>query len=141
MSSPAVPPAPRTRQSAPRLIALAVGLVFAVSGAWALVAPESFYESVALFPPYNQHFLQDIGAFQIGLSAVLLLASSRVPVDALAVALLGVGIGNAAHLVSHVIGLDLGGKPAIDIPLFAVVTAVLLWAGVARLRGGRLGHR
>ena len=102
-------------------------------GVWALMAPASFYDSLATFEPYNRHFLQDIGAFQIGLGAVLLLATRTT--DALTVALTGVGIGSAAHLVSHVVGLDLGGTPAIDVPFFAVLTLALLAGGLARWRG------
>ncbi len=120
--------------SAPRGIALVAGLASAALGAWAMAAPMSFFESVARFEPYNQHFLQDIGAFQVGLGAVLLLACWRSPTDGLAVALLGVGIGSAAHTVSHLIGTDLGGNPPVDIPFFLGLTVLLLWAGWSRWR-------
>jgi hypothetical protein len=36
--------------------------------------------------------------------------------------------------VSHVIGIDLGGRPAIDIPLLGVLTVVLIVAGWIRKR-------
>lgn len=103
-------------------------------GLWAMVDPRSFFERVALFEPYNQHFLQDLGAFQIGLGAVLLLAGLRTHLDALTVSLIGVGIGGAIHAVSHVIGVDLGGRPAIDIPVFGGLAAVLLVAGAMKWR-------
>lgn len=120
-----------------RLIAGVAGLLFTAWGLWAMLAPASFYEAAAVFPPYNQHFLQDIGAFQIGLGAVLLLALvPRLAAAGLAVALLGVGIGSTAHLVSHLVGTDLGGAPARDIPFFAVLSVALLWAGVAAARKG-----
>lgn len=102
-----------------------------------MAAPESFFQSVARFEPYNQHFLQDIGAFQIGLGAVLLLACRRSPTDGLAVALIGVGTGSAAHTVSHLIGTDLGGNPPVDIPFFLALTGLLLWAGWSRWRRGQ----
>ena len=127
-------------RSWPWWVALAGGLAFLALGVWAMADPESFFDRVATFDPYNQHFVQDIGAFQIGLGVVLLLAVREGRPDALAVALLGVGIGSAAHVVSHVIGRDLGGSPETDIPVFTVVTVVLLAAGVAqwsRARGGR----
>ena len=113
----------------PRIVATVGGVSFVGLGLWAMVAPQSFFDVVATFEPYNQHFLQDVGAFQIGLGAVLLLALRQPALSGLAVALLGVGIGNAAHTVSHVLGIDLGGKPATDIPFFAVLTVALLWAG------------
>ena len=122
------------RRSFPRIVAVLAGVGFAASGVWALVAPESFFDALAPFDPYNQHLLQDIGSFLIGLGAVLLLASVSTDADALAAALLGVGIGSLAHTVSHVIGIDLGGRPAIDIPLLGALTVVLIVAGWIRKR-------
>ena len=127
-------------RSWPQWVALAGGIVFLALGVWAMADPESFFDRVATFEPYNQHFVQDIGAFQIGLGVVLLLAVREARPDGLAVALLGVGTGSAAHVVSHVIGHDLGGSPGTDIPVFTVATALLLAAGVAqwsRAGGGR----
>jgi hypothetical protein len=118
----------------PRAIGVLGGFSFLASGLWAMIAPESFFDAVATFEPYNQHFVQDVGAFQIGLGAVLLLAAIRPRADALAVGLIGVGVGSAAHVVSHVVGHDLGGKPEMDIPLFAVLTVLLLVAGLVRWR-------
>ena len=116
----------------PRLIALLGGLAFGAFGAWGMIDPRSFFERVARFEPYNQHFLQDIGAFQIGLGAVLLLAAWRPLGDVLALSLAGVGIGALLHALSHVIGRELGGTPATDIPLFATLAVALLAAGALR---------
>ena len=116
----------------PRAVAVVGGVSFLAAGLWAMAGPESFFETVATFEPYNQHFVQDIGAFQIGLGAVLLAATGRG--DALAVGLVGVGIGSAAHTVSHVIGRDLGGRPELDIPFTALTSLLLLAAGLWRWR-------
>ena len=110
-------------------VAVVVGLQFLALGAWALAAPRSFFDTVAAFEPYNQHFVQDIGAFQVGLGAVLLLAYWRPRADGLAVALLGVGAGAALHALSHIVGRDLGGKPETDIPLLIVLAGASLAAG------------
>jgi len=118
----------------PRIVAAAAGTFFVVAGLWAMVGPESFFEQLATFEPYNQHLIQDIGAFQVGLGAVLLLAAAGTTLDGLTVGLFGVGIGSGAHVVSHIVGHDLGGQPALDIPFFAVLTAVLLAAGALRWR-------
>lgn len=109
---------------------------FALFGVWAMAAPQSFFDTVATFEPYNRHLIQDVGSFQIGLAAVLLVALVA-RVDALATALLGTGIASAAHTVSHLLGTDLGGNPATDIPTFAVITVALLAAGVSRARRPR----
>ena len=119
----------------PRAVAVILGVAFVALGAWAMVDPRMFFTSLAAFEPYNQHFLQDIGAFQIGLGAVLLLAGVPARADALAVALGGVGIGSALHTVSHVIGRELGGTPESDIPTFGLTTILLAGAGVLRWRG------
>jgi hypothetical protein len=117
-----------------RVVAVLAGAGLAASGVWALAAPESFFDVLARFDPYNQHFIQDIGAFLIGLGAVLLLAGLITGADALAVGLVGVSIGSVAHVVSHAVGYDLGGRPAFDIPALSALAVVLLVAGVVRWR-------
>jgi hypothetical protein len=42
-----------------------------------MVDPRSFFDTLTAFQPYNQHLLQDLGAFQVGLGVVLLLAVWR----------------------------------------------------------------
>jgi hypothetical protein len=122
------------RRGGAALVAGGVGAGLVALGLWAMVDPVSFFERIAMFEPYNQHFLQDLGALQIGLGAVLMLAALIPTLDALTVALVGVGIGAALHAVSHVIGINLGGRPAIDIPVFGGLAVVLLLAGVMRWR-------
>jgi hypothetical protein len=124
----------------PRAVAVLLGVAFVALGGWAMVDPRSFFASLAAFEPYNQHFLQDIGAFQVGLGAVLMLAGVPARADGLTVALGGVGMGSALHMVSHVIGRDLGGTPETDIPTFGLMTVLLVgaawlrWRAAARLR-------
>lgn len=115
-----------------RWVTLLGGLVFLLFGAWGFVEPRSFFDAVAVFEPYNAHFVRDIGAFQFGLGAVLVLIV--VASDAHAAALLGVAAGSGLHAVGHVIDRELGGTPATDIPTFAVIALVLAWAGYRRLQ-------
>ncbi|MDX1657851.1 MAG: hypothetical protein R3343_03435 [Nitriliruptorales bacterium] len=117
-----------------RVITLIGGGLFALWGLWALLAPRSFFDALATFEPYNPHFLHDIGAFQLGLGAVLLLAAFPQRIDGLAAALVGVGLGGVAHVTAHVVDADLGGTPETDIPFLGVLALALLIAGVARLR-------
>ena len=112
------------------IVAIAGGLFFLAPGIWAMADPQSFFDRLATFEPYNQHFIQDIGALQIGIGAVLLLAALRPAAGVLPTTLLGSGIGAAAHTLSHVVGRDLGGHPETDIPMFGIVAAVLLVAGL-----------
>ncbi|HEV2108580.1 MAG TPA: hypothetical protein VGR16_09995 [Thermomicrobiales bacterium] len=117
-----------------RGVAIAGGIFFVALGVWAMIEPRSFFDTVATFEPYNRHFLQDIGAFQVGLGAVLLLAVVPASLSGLTVALIGVGVGAALHTVSHIAGHDLGGTPETDIPFFALVAVLLLAAGGYRWR-------
>lgn len=117
-----------------RAVAL-IGAAFLIGfGLWAFLAPQSFFDQLAAFEPYNVHFLHDIGAFQVGLGAVLALAAFPDRVDGLAAALLGVGAGGLLHTVGHVMDSDLGGSPATDIPTFGILAVALLAAGIARQR-------
>jgi uncharacterized membrane protein len=117
-----------------RTVAAVGAAAFLVVGVWAFADPESFFDQVATFEPYNQHLIQDIGAFQIGLGAVLLLAVLVPEQDTVAVALLGAGAGSAVHVVSHIIGHDLGGTPETDIPVFIALTLLLVVPGLVRWR-------
>lgn len=125
------------------MVALAAAAIFLGFGLWAMLAPRAFFDAIAVFEPYNQHFIQDIGAFQIGLGAVLGLAWATGGADAIAVGLVGGGVGSIAHGVSHIIGADLGGNPGVDIPTFLVLGVLLGVAGVWRWRertpAGRTG--
>jgi hypothetical protein len=122
------------RRGGAALVAVGVGAGLVALGLWAMVDPVSFFGRIATFEPYNQHFPQDLGALQIGLGAVLMLAGLIPNLDALTVSLVGVGIGAALHAISHVIGINLGGRPAIDIPVFGGLAVVLLLVGAMRWR-------
>jgi hypothetical protein len=125
----------------PRVVAIVSGIGFFALGLWAMADPRSFFEALARFEPYNQHFLQDVGAFQVGLGVVLLLAGLSAHADGLTVALIGVGVAATLHTVSHIVGRDLGGVPDRDIPAFAVIAAILLAAGGWRWRHARAATR
>ena len=118
----------------PRMVALAAAVIFLGFGLWAMVAPRAFFDAIAVFEPYNQHFIQDIGAFQIGIGAVLGLAWATGGGDAIAVGSVGAGIGSIAHGASHILGADLGGNPGVDIPTFVILGVTLVFGGAWRWR-------
>lgn len=84
-----------------------VGMVTTGIGIWCVLDPPSFARAVGFVE--HQHFLHDVGAFQIGLGITLLLA--LIWADALAVALAGFIVANTVHTVNHLMDLDLGGRP------------------------------
>ncbi|MBT5579130.1 MAG: hypothetical protein HOJ56_02355 [Acidimicrobiaceae bacterium] len=118
----------------PQMIARVGGGLLLAFGLWAMAGPRSFFDSLATFDPYNQHLIQDLGAFQIGLGVVLLVAALVSPSDGLLTGLVGVGAAMAAHAVSHAVGHDLGGTPKVDIPVFALLGGLLLGGGLVRWR-------
>jgi hypothetical protein len=103
-----------------------------VAGIWAAVAPRSFARLVAF--PYHEHFLHDLGAFQLGLGATLLLALAWR--DAATVALVGFLVANTLHAVSHAVDLDQGGR-ASDPYAIGAVSLLAAAALVLRVRRGR----
>ena len=114
-----------------------VTIITALSGAWmlavglwALLAPRSFADWID-FPPYAEHLLHDVGAFQIGIGLSLLAALAWS--DAKSVALLGFGVAGVIHTVNHTIDLDLGGHSA-DIWLIGASTVLAGAALVVRFR-------
>ncbi|HEV7624988.1 MAG TPA: PPOX class F420-dependent oxidoreductase [Streptomyces sp.] len=115
--------------------ALVTGAGTAVAGLWPLAAPRSFADAVG-FPVSAadgsaEHFLHDVGAFQLGIAAALLLAC--VWYDALATALAGFFVAGAVHAVNHAVDLDHGGQAWSMVLLAVVAVAVGLALGV-RLR-------
>lgn len=98
-------------------------------GGWAMLRPAAFSAFVN-FPPH-EHFVHDIGAFNLGIGATLLVAT--VWADAVAVALAGYLVAGVAHTLAHVQDRDLGGSVAQTwmIGLSTVGAAVAL---VARCR-------
>lgn len=107
------------------------GLFFLLPGIWAFADPQSFYEELAPWEPYNKHFIHDIGAFQIGIGVALLLALWRD--DARLVVLVGGAVGAAVHLATHAMDHNHGGKDS-DIPVFGVMAVLLVAGAVARWR-------
>lgn len=99
---------------------------FLAFGVWPFVDPQSFFDEVAAFEPYNAHFLHDIGAFQIGIGTTLALALWRRS-DAIFVALGGAGVGAAFHAFAHFRDHDQGGADS-DVYVFTALATLLLGA-------------
>jgi len=122
-----------------RIIALAIGVFYLLVGLWAFLDPASFYGEVATFQPYNQHFLHDAGAFQVGLGLALLLPA--VLGRGVRPALLAVLAASLLHFGAHVEDMRLGGHPATDLSVLGVLCLALAAALVVdtRLPGSSRG--
>ena len=124
-----------------RVVAVLAGVTTLAAGAWAFAAPRSFFAAIASYPPYNEHFLRDIGAFNIGLGVGLLVSAAMT--DGLLVALTAAGTGSAFHAASHWIDRGAGGL-ASDPWVFSAAAALLLATAVIRrkeVRDARAGRR
>ncbi len=110
-----------------------VGVMATVLGLWALATPQSFYDQVAVYPPYSPHLVHDLGAFQAGLG-LSLLASLRWPAllpGALAANL----VAALLHTLAHVEDLGRGGH-FYDMPVVAAVAVILVLAAAWRWQRG-----
>lgn len=110
-----------------------VGLAAVGIGMWCLIDPGSFAEAVGF--EAHEHFLHDIGAFQVGLGVTLLLA--LIWADALATALAAFIVANTVHTVNHAMDLNVGGSAA-QAWLLGAVSVALVVAFALRLR--QLGY-
>lgn len=91
-----------------KVVAALAGLFYLTFGIWAFAAPESFFDSIATYPPYNEHLIHDLGAFQIGLGVAAL--AGAVLSNAMAATLAGVAAASLMHGVSHITDHHLGGR-------------------------------
>ncbi len=130
----------RVRASKVITVITIVGALFFIGpGLWALFDPQSFADQLAPYEPFNEHYIHDIGAFQLGIGAALLAALWRRG-DALFAALAGAAVGSAFHTATHFIDHDLGGKET-DVAVFGVVTVVLATAAAFQMRISKSGER
>lgn len=126
-----------------RIVRIALGILALVGiqvGLWAAFAPRSFYDDfpgsgrvwVAVDGPYNEHLVRDVGALNLALAVVAIVAFvtlSRAAVLAAGGAWLAYGI---PHLVYHLRHLDtLDGADTFAVPftlaLNVVVAGLVVW--------------
>jgi hypothetical protein len=116
---------------AAQLVAAAAAVFYLGIGVWAFAAPASFFAHIAAFPPYNEHFLHDIGAFTIGLGAAAV--AGLLVSDGLTAVLGGIAVGSVLHEIAHVMDRALGGKPS-DPWLLGLLALVVTAGAIAAAR-------
>jgi len=120
---------------ATRVVGVVVGVFYLLTGAWAFLAPMSFFSSEATFAPLNIHLLHDAGAFQIGLGLALIVpVALRVPLRASLVAVLGASL---LHVLAHVEDIRLGGHPTTDLPVLTLICIALAVALLVEVKAHR----
>ena len=115
---------------------LALGLVQLGLGLWMAAAPESFFDAIGGFGPFNDHYVRDVSTFYLALGAGLVVAwrrpAWRVPVLAVA------ALQYAFHVVNHVVDVGdaepgwVGPVDAIALALGTAAFALLLAASSQR---------
>ena len=125
-----------------RAIALSNGLINVFGAGALLFAPEWFYQTIGDFPPFNQHYMGDTGAFLLALGLGLLIAT-RDPGRHRS--LIGIAIvGNLVHLGNHlyddfIVGHVTLAHLSLDTLPVLVLTVLLAgcyWALAAKQRSG-----
>jgi hypothetical protein len=96
------------------------GLTMLGFGLWAFLSPDSFGAFIN-YAPYNEHLMRDVGAFQLGIGATVLLTLRWR--DAIIVALVGYVVASAFNTLSHYLDREVGGH-ATDLPTFAALTLI-----------------
>ena len=97
------PPA-RTRADVVTVVLFVVGVQQLATGVLAFVAPGTFYDVLAGFPPQNDHFVMDLGSWMIALGAIALYGARRESWRAPLLGLLALQYG--LHTVPHVLHVD-----------------------------------
>ncbi len=110
-----------------QVIIAVAGLWYLLAGLVQLLAPQWFFDNIGYFPPFNRHYVGDLGAFILPLGIGLLVAARNPPAHHL---LVGVAAaGSFLHLLNHLYD-DLGTPSTLahlvfdTLPLF--VLAMLL---------------
>jgi hypothetical protein len=62
----------RRRLDAADLMLLSVGVAQLLPGLLAFLAPGAFYDAIGPYPPENDHYIKDVGTWQIALGVAAL---------------------------------------------------------------------
>jgi hypothetical protein len=119
------------------LLAL-LGLYHLLLGVAMVAAPQTFFDDVATYGAFNDHYIRDVASFYLALGVVMLVAVAKVswqtPLLAFAT------LQYALHLLNHlwdVSDTDPGWLGPANAAALALIGAVLLWL----LRGGDKGAK
>ena len=99
-------PAPRAQSRADvvAIVLAVVGVLQLATGLLAFFAPGAFYDLIASYPPENDHFLKDLGSWNLALGAIALYGARRADWRLPLLGFLALQYG--VHAISHVIDVD-----------------------------------
>ena len=114
-------------------------------GAWALLAPQSFYDNfpgfgrswVSVDGPFNEHLVRDVGALNLALAVLLVAAAIRLSRDLVSVAAIASLVWGVPHALYHLANTDglstMDNLASIGGLLFSVVLAAMLLVSAKKL--------
>ncbi len=113
-------------------------------GAWAVLAPRSFYDGfpgfgsvwVAVDGPYNEHLIRDVGALNLALTVLLVGAAWTLSRDVVIIAAAASAVWGAPHFLYHMFHTD--GLSTMDAVLslsgLAAFLVLSVWIMTSQLR-------
>lgn len=111
-----------------RPLLLVLGAYHGAVGVVMAAAPRTFYDQIAGFPPYNDHFIRDISTFYLAMGLALLVAAARtswqVPLLFLALA------QYVLHVINHVWDVadtEPDWMGPVNLVTLALLTAAIFW--------------
>lgn len=122
----------RDRTDAATALLLVVGAASLLTGAWLFLAPGSFYDAIATYPPRNDHFLRDTGSFNVALGAAAIYGARRASWRAPMLGILVLQYG--LHTISHLINIDDTDPKSLGVVNFVLLLAVTIVLAVSFVR-------
>lgn len=112
-----------------RAVVLVGGISYALTGLALLLGPAWFFENIGNFPPFNRHYMGDLGSFLLPIGLGLMIAS-RHPTRHWALIAV-VAVANLIHALNHTYDAIKGGQPlsfwlvdTVPLIVFAVIFAI-----------------
>ena len=79
---------------------LFAGIMYSLVGIALLIAPNWFFLNIGTFPPFNRHYMGDLGSFLLPIAVGLIIASRQPQRHMLLIAV--IAAGNILHALNHI---------------------------------------
>ncbi len=107
-------------------------------GLWALFAPRSFYDDfpglgrtwVSVDGPYNEHLVRDVGALNLAVTALLLIAFVRLSRELVTVAGVVALVWGVPHALYHMFNTEALDSSDAVVSILGLVTFAVLGGGL-----------
>jgi len=90
----------KNEQTWVRAIVLISGIFYTLVGIALLFAPTWFFENIGTFPPFNRHYMGDLGSFTLPMGIGLIFASTN-PAGHLSIIYVAL-VGSLIHTINHI---------------------------------------